>query len=110
MPGARDDLETRARERLRVALAALEGDDAIVAAPDDQRRRGDAAEEMRERRAIHIRLPSDAERHLTVQVPLLQLGSRRIGAEDAVARARVRKAEAHVVDVGDERLIGDLAP
>ena len=61
-------------ERLGVALAALERHDAVVAAPHDQRRGGDAAEQVRQRRVVHVRLPGDAERHLAVEVPLLERG------------------------------------
>src|SRR5262245_66251318 len=63
---------------------------------------------MRERRVVHVRLPRDAEGHLAVQVPFFELRGGGVGAEDTVERARVGKDETHVVDVGHERLIGDL--
>ena len=47
MPSALDDLETRPRERFGEALAALEGDNAIVAAPDDHGGCGDTTEKVR---------------------------------------------------------------
>src|SRR5205807_9479046 len=93
--GAVADFEPRPRGRLRVALAALQGHDAIVATPDDQGRRGDAAEQVRQRGVVHVGLPRDAERHLAIQVPVLEPARLRLGPEQTVERALIAESEPH---------------
>ena len=109
MPRALDDGEPGLGQRLRVPLAALERHDAVAAPPDDERGRPHAAQQMRQRRVVHVRLPRDAERHLAVEIPLLELAHRRLGAPDPLERPRVLESRADVLDVAHQRLIEDLA-
>src|SRR2546422_4339236 len=49
-----------------VLLAALDGHDAILAAPDDQGRIRHAGQKVRQTGVVHVRLPGQARRHLSV--------------------------------------------
>jgi hypothetical protein len=65
-------------------LAALHRDDAVLAPPHDQRRVGDARQEAREPRVVHVGLPRQPRGHLAVALGDLELGRRRWLAEQLV--------------------------
>src|SRR5438067_1023281 len=73
MAAVGDDLKTGLRQRLRVKLAGAEWHDAVVVAPDHERGRSYAAEQVRQGGVEHVRLPGDTEDHVAVDLELLEL-------------------------------------
>ena len=63
---------------------------------------------MRQRLAVHVRLPCGPEHHLAADVPRLEL-IRRDVAIDAGECGLIVEARLRIVEVGDDRLIGDVA-
>jgi hypothetical protein len=64
---------------------------------------------MRQRLAVHVGLPGDAEAHLAADVPHLELVVRRLGAVDPVERLLVVEARPRIVDVACDREVEDVA-
>ena len=60
-----------------ILLAALDGHDPVLAAPDDQRAIGHPRQEVGEPGVVHVRLPRQACGHLTIARRDLDLGGRR---------------------------------
>src|SRR4051794_4882012 len=87
-----DDLQPRVRERLDVALAGTARNDPVLRAPDDQRGRLDAAEQVGQRLAVEVRLPGDPERHLAIDVPGFKLIRRWLSPVDIVEGVLIVKA------------------
>src|SRR5215475_1338528 len=87
--GFLDHGEAASRDGPRVRLAAFEGHDLVRAPPHHERAGAHTAEEMRERRVVHVGLPGDPEGHLAVEVPLLELRRRGIGAVQPIEDALI---------------------
>src|ERR1700733_10046218 len=63
---------------------------------------------MRQRLAVHVRLPGGTEYHLATDVPLLELVRCHI-AIDARERGLVVEPRLRIVEVRHDRLVGDVA-
>ena len=109
MASARDDFQPGIGDGLCILLTADGRDDAVFAAPNEERARGDAFEQMRQLVTEHERLPTDAGRHLPAVVPEFTDGRLGSSAVDLLEVRLVPEAGNHVVDVAGEHLVHDFA-
>src|SRR5690242_7587520 len=96
---AGEHFEAGVRQGVAVLLAANGRDDAVFAAPDEERRGTNRAEERRQVAAEHERLPGDAGGHLAAVVPELLDALVDLVAEGRAEGVAVAEAGLDVLDV-----------